>query len=461
VPNSKRLARFLSLLKTNRLLRLLRTIYQTRFAFNTIDRELFAFALPALGGLAIDPLVSLVDTAFIGRLGAAFLAALGINTSLFSLAFFGFNFLANATTPMISTALGNHDRDQAGKVAVQALVLAWCLGVVITGLLISLATPLLKLMGASESLLPLAAQYLQIRALAAPALLTLIASRGILYGHGDARTVLRVVTVLNLVNIVLDPLFIFGFGWGLAGAAWATTLAQYVGAVWFVLSFVRHSARFAIQWYMPPFGAFVPLLKSGSLLTVRTLALITTMSLATAVAARVDVVTVAAHQVVSQLWLLMALTLDALAETAKTLIPRYLGEKPARAKAVANRALFWSVVVGLGLAVLFALGRPLFIRAFTDDPEVIRAVSAVFPFVILMQPLNGLVFVWDGIFMGLNRWSFLAFAMIASCAVSALVLLLVIPFGWGLTGVWWGLVILIAARAMTFTVPYIRYLRTT
>ncbi|MEM7735272.1 MAG: MATE family efflux transporter [Deinococcota bacterium] len=135
-------------------------------------------------------------------------------------------------------------------------------------------------------------------------------------------------------------------------------------------------------------------------------------------------------------------------------------QNPARAKAIANRALFWSVVVGVGLAVLFALGRPLFIRAFTDDPEVIRAVSAVFPFVIFTQPLNGLVFVWDGIFMGLNRWSFLAFAMMASCAVSALVLLLVLPFGWGLTGVWWGLVILIAARAMTFTVPYIRYLRT-
>lgn len=431
------------------------------FKVNHVDLELLAFALPALGGLAIDPLVSLVDTAFVGRLGAASLAALGINTSLFSLAFFGFNFLANATTPMISTALGRHDREQAGRVAVQALVLAWILGVALTGLLISLALPLLRLMGAGEDLLPLATQYLRVRALAAPALLTLIASRGILYGHGDARTVLRVVTVLNLVNVVLDPLFIFGFGWGLAGAAWATTLAQYVGATWFVVTFVRASTRFAIHWQVPTLRALAPLLKSGSLLTVRTLVLIVTMSLATAVAARVGVVTVAAHQVVGQLWLLMALILDALAETAKTLVPRYNGEQnPARAKAIANRALFWSVVVGVGLAVLFALGRPLFIRAFTDDPEVIRAVSAVFPFVIFTQPLNGLVFVWDGIFMGLNRWSFLAFAMMASCAVSALVLLLVLPFGWGLTGVWWGLVILIAARAMTFTVPYIRYLRT-
>ncbi|MEM6431485.1 MAG: MATE family efflux transporter [Deinococcota bacterium] len=425
-----------------------------------VDRELVAFALPALGGLAIDPLVSLVDTAFVGRLGASSLAALGINTSLFSLAFFGFNFLANATTPMISTALGQRRHEHAGDVAVQALCLAWLLGLLLMGVLITLAVPLLELMGADDGLLPPAVAYLRIRALAAPALLTLVASRGIFYGHGDARTVLRVVTVLNLVNLVLDPLFIFGFGWGLAGAAWATTLAQYVGASWFVGTFVRFPARFAIRWQVPTLSALAPLLKSGSLLTVRTFVLILTMSLATAVAARVSVVTVAAHQVVSQVWLLMALTLDALAETAKTLVPRYADNDRKRAKAIANRALYWSIVVGIGLGCMFALFRPLLIRIFTDDPEVIRAVAAVFPFIVFTQPLNGLVFVWDGIFMGLNRWSFLALAMIVSCAAAALVLLLVLPFGWGLTGVWWGMVVLIAARAITFTVPYRRYLQT-
>lgn len=428
-----------------------------------IDRELFAFALPALGGLAIDPLVSLVDTAFVGRLGATSLAALGVNTSLFSLAFFGFNFLAYTTTPMISAALGRGQRQRAGELTVQALFLALLLGVLVAALLNVLTIPLLRMMGASGELLPAAATYLRIRALAAPALLMLTASRGILYGHGDASTVLRIVAVLNAVNIVLDPLFIFTFGWGLAGAAWATTLAQYTGALLFVRLFLRDEIkdrRFNIQWHVPTLDTLRPFIKSGSLLTLRTLALIFTMTLAAAVATRVGVLAIAAHQVAAQLWTLLALTLDALADAAKTIVPRYLGQDQRdSAKYAANRALLWGTLVGVGLAILFFVLQPILPRLFTDDPEVIRAVLALFPFIILAQPLNGLVFVWDGIFMGLEQWSFLALAMFISAGVAATVLLLVLPLGWGLAGVWWGLVTLMIMRALTFTVQYIRFLR--
>jgi len=438
-----------------------------------IDRELFAFAIPALGGLAIDPLVSLVDTAFVGRLGATSLAALGVNTSLFSLAFFGFNFLAYTTTPMISAALGRSERERAGELTVQALFLALLLGVGVAVLLNILVVPLLRIMGASGELLPAAATYLRIRALAAPALLTLTASRGILYGHGDAGTVLRIVAVLNAVNIVLDPLFIFTFGWGLAGAAWATTLAQYTGALLFWRLFLRDGdlrdsnlrdgdkeQRFNIRWHVPTLLTLRPFIKSGSLLTLRTLALILTMTLAAAVATRVSVLAIAAHQVAAQLWLLLALTVDALADAAKTIVPRYLGQnRRDNAKRAANRALLWGTVVGVGLGVLFFALQPLLPRLFTDEPEVIRAVLAIFPFIILAQPLNGLVFVWDGIFMGLEQWSFLALAMVISAGVAAIVLLLVLPLGWGLAGVWWGLVTLMIMRALTFMVQYVRFLR--
>lgn len=428
-----------------------------------IDRELFAFALPALGGLAIDPLVSLVDTAFVGRLGATSLAALGVNTSLFSLAFFGFNFLAYTTTPMVSAALGRGQRERAGELTIQALFLALLLGVLVAVLLNVLTVPLLRMMGASGELLLAAATYLRIRALAAPALLILTASRGILYGHGDANTVLRIVAVLNAVNIVLDPLFIFTFGWGLAGAAWATTLAQYTGALLFVRLFLRDEVkerRFNIRWHVPTLVTLRPFIKSGSLLTLRTLALILTMTLAAAVATRVGVLAIAAHQVAAQLWTLLALTLDALADAAKTIVPRYLGQDQRdSAKYAANRALLWGTVVGVGLAILFFGLQPILPRLFTDDPEVIRAVLALFPFIILAQPLNGLVFVWDGIFMGLEQWSFLALAMFISAGVAAVVLLLVLPLGWGLVGVWWGLVTLMMMRALTFMVQYLRFLQ--
>jgi MATE family multidrug resistance protein len=152
--------------------------------------------------------------------------------------------------------------------------------------------------------------------------------------------------------------------------------------------------------------------------------------------------------------------LDALADAAKTIVPRYLGQDQRdSAKQAANRALLWGIIVGVGLGVLFFVLQPFLPRLFTDEPEVIQAVLALFPFIILAQPLNGLVFVWDGIFMGLEQWSFLALAMFISAGVAAGVLLLVLPLGWGLAGVWWGLVTLMMMRALTFMVQYVRFLK--
>ena len=90
------------------------TLSSHPFFSRSYDRDIIALALPALGALAADPLVSLVDTAFVGRLNATALGALGVNTSIFSLAFFVFNFLAYGTTPLIGRAIGRGDRAAAG-----------------------------------------------------------------------------------------------------------------------------------------------------------------------------------------------------------------------------------------------------------------------------------------------------------------------------------------------------------
>src|SRR5690606_20720960 len=99
------------------------------------DREILALAVPAPGTLAADPLVSMVDTAFVGRLGVVPLAALGVNVSIFGLAFLVFNFLAYGTTPMVARAVGAGDRARAGRLAVEALTLAIVAGIVAVAIL--------------------------------------------------------------------------------------------------------------------------------------------------------------------------------------------------------------------------------------------------------------------------------------------------------------------------------------
>lgn len=421
-----------------------------------LDREILGLALPALGALAADPLVSIVDTIFVGRLGVVPLAALGINASIFSMAFVLFNFLAYGTTPMVARAVGLGDREAAGRVVVQALVVAILAGGVAVLALQVLAGPIVAAMGAEGELRGATLSYLRIRAFAGPAVLLVTAGHGAFRGYHDTRTPLLVTLGLNLVNLVLDPLFIFGFGWGLEGAAYATLIAQWVGALWFVdLLLRRRSVTLGIEARLPAARDLIPFLRVGGELVVRTFALIGTLTLATAVATRVGTVAVAAHQVGSQLWLLLALVVDSLAVAAQAMVARYRGTGAAgTSRAASDRLLLWGLGTGLVLALLFTALAPVLPRLFTDEPRVLDAVGDIFPFIILMQPLNALVFVWDGIYLGLEEFRFVAAQMLLSGAAASVVLLLVIPLDWGLQGVWWGIVTLMLVRAISLAWRY-------
>ena len=134
---------------------------------------------------------------------------------------------------------------------------------------------------------------------------------------------------------------------------------------------------------------------------------------------------------------------------------RQLAEREG-ARAVSNRLLFLGLVVGSMLgAVMWAL-EPWLGALFTDDAVALASLASVFPGVVFLQPLNGLVFVWDGVYMGAQRFVYLAFAMVLSVSVAAAVLSSAIPMGWGLRGVWAGITALMAMRLVTLAIPWIR-----
>lgn len=414
------------------------------------DAAILSLAVPALLTLAADPLVSLVDTAFVGRLGTVPLAALGINTALFTMVFVVLTFLAYATTPRIGKAMGRGDREEAGRTVTQALTLAVVLGVAALALLQIFAVPLLVLLGASGPVLDEALVYLRWRALAGPALLVVTVGNGVFRGLQDTRTPLLVGIGLNLVNLVLDPILIFALGWGLAGAAIATVVAQVAGAAAFLVLLLGRRARIGPARSLPRPRELVPMLRVGGALAARTYALFGLLTAATAVAAREGVVEVAAHQVAFQVWLFLALVVDALAIAAQALIARLVGAgAAAEARAVARRLLVWGGVLGSAIGLLFLSLREVVPRAFTTDPAVVVTVAGLMWFVAVMQPVNALIFVWDGIFIALESFGFLARQMLVSVAAAAAVLALVPPLGWGVAGVWWAIVVLMLLRLGT------------
>jgi putative MATE family efflux protein len=415
-----------------------------------LDREIFRLAVPALGALAADPLVTLVDTAFVGRIGAEELAALGVAGAVFAIAFTVFNFLAYGTTPLVASALGAADDERAASTAGAAVRLALIAGLGATVVVVTLAGPLLDAMGANPEVRAAALPYLRIRALALPAVLLVMVGHGVFRGHQDTKTPLVVTLALNAVNIVLDPIFIFGFDWGLPGAAWATVIAQGSGAVaflWLMYSVDGNPVRVGGA----DRASMRPLMSAGGALIVRTVALIGVLTVTTAVAARLGTVPLAAHQVAVNVWVFFALVVDALAIAGQSLIGKALGaaDTPG-ARAVANRLLWFGLLFGLALGVAIWALRTTIPGWLTDESEVIRAVVTVMPFVAVMQPLNALVFVWDGVAIGAAEFRFLATLMVVAAAAAGLGLGVLALVGGTLVGLWWVIVAWMFVRAAGF-----------
>lgn len=425
----------------------------------SVDREILALAVPALGALAIDPLLTLADTAFVARLGTIELAALGVDAAILTLAFFAFNFLSFVLTPLVAKALGKGETEDAKRYVGTALVLAGLLGVVMT-VVVELAAPaFVSAMGAEGDVALAAVGYLRIRALATVAVLVVTAGHGAFRGHRDTKTPFVVALGVNGLNLVLDPLLIFGLDMGLEGAAIATVAAQWVGAIWFLRLISRRGMAKAPRNLAESLPTLLTLGRNGGLLVVRTVFLLAAFTFAASTATRLGPVEIAAHQLVAQLFLLSAMLADAFEVAAQAMIADETGRGTAASiHALAKRLLRWGVAVGVALLVLVGVGR-YGLRLLASDTVVGEMAVEAAGVAALLEPVGALVFVADGIFVGLLAIGTMAFST-ASGAVVAIALMQWTPMGDSLNGIWWSLGVFLALRGVVFLAGYRRSVET-
>ena len=191
----------------------------------------------------------------------------------------------------------------------------------------------------------------------------------------------------------------------------------------------------------------VRLLKVGRYIFVRTAALMAAFALAGAVVTRFGDASIAAHQIAFQLWVFLALVLDAVAIAGQVIVGRGLGAGDTeRAYAASLRMIWLSVFAGAVFAAVMLAVEGVLPYVFTSDELVVEQTQAIWLLFALMQPLNGAVFALDGILIGASDGPFLAWSMVAAFAVSAVVALAALAFDWGIVGVWAALVVLIGVR---------------
>jgi len=407
------------------------------------DREIVRLALPALGALAAEPLYVLADTAIVGHLGRPQIAALGLAGTVLAGSFTIFNFLTYGTTAVVARASGAGRQDEAARLAAQALWASLGIGVALLIGCEIVAAPLLRGLGGHGRSGHYALIYFRIAAAGLPAALVALAGQGYLRGVSNLRRPLEIVVAANVVNLVLEALFVYGFGWGIAGSAAGTAIAQAGMGAAFIVELLRPHAPSR----RPSLQEMRPLFRIGRQIFVRTTALYASFLVAAAVLARMGDAKIGAHQIAYQLFTFLALLLDAIAIAGQVIVGRMLGAADADgAHAAAVRMIAWSVVVGLVFAAVLAPLSYALPRAFTDDPRVLHEAALLWPFLAAMQPLGAAVFALDGILIGAGDTRYLMWSMLAASGLFVTLAALALSFDWGVVGVWAALDVLIAAR---------------
>lgn len=384
------------------------------FADSARDRDIIRLALPALGALAAEPTYLLVDTAVVGHLGTVQLAALGLAATFLASMFWLFNFLANATTTQIANAYGADQRDLIGTIAAQAVWLAIGIGVALTVLGVVFAGGIVDILQAHGKVAEHAEVYIRISAIGSTFVMLALAGQGWARGVQRMDVPLKILVASNVLNIVLEILFIYGFGWGIAGSAWGTVIAQAVAAIAFVVwmrGTLAHHMRVVRE-------RMRPLIRVGGDLFVRTGLMLLCFNGINALLAKQGATPLAANQVLFQLMIFLALVMDSVAISGQTLIGRELGAAAAQsALAYARRVTALSFYAGLVLAALLSLGHSQLPHVFTNDAAVIHEVARVWWLFVVYVLFSSFVYGWDGVLLGGGDSRAMMLIMIGSTAV--------------------------------------------
>jgi len=418
------------------------------------DREIARLAIPAFGALIAEPIYILSDTAVVGHLGTPQLAGLAVASSILLTLYAVFIFLAYGTTAAVSRLLGAGDEAEAAHQAVQSLWLAGIVGVVVAAAGLALAEPLVTLVGAEGAVRDNALVYLRISLLGVPAMLAVLAGTGYLRGLQDTRTPLVVATGTAVLNLVLEVVLIYGFDQGIGASALSTVVAQTLAAAVYLGMIGRAARRLGVDTGPHP-ASLRSLVRVGRDLLIRTAALRAALVVATAVAARLGTIDLAAQQVAMEIWSALAFGLDAVAIAGQAMVGRALGAGDGEgARGAGRRMIEWGVVLGVAAGVAVLATRTVLPRVFTDDPAVIDLAAFALVWVAAIQPLNGVAFVLDGILIGAGDMAFLARAMVGAALVFVPPALAVAALEVGIGWLWACIALLMATRALTLGVRF-------
>ena len=414
-----------------------------------MNKEILKLAIPNIISNISVPLLSSVDTALMGQLSALHIGAVGVGSMIFNFIYWNFGFLRMGTTGITAQAYGK-DSDKAMALTLgRALFIAVILAILIMLLQVPFGQFSFYLMNLSESQLPLVATYFYIRIWAAPATLALYALMGWYFGMQNAIYPLILTITINAVNIICSLLFIKYWGFEVAGVAYGTVIAQYVGLI-LAMGLFFHKYR-----YLIPELNRAAILKREELkqfLSINSDIFIRTFCLTFAFGFFYSQSSVGGEQLLAVNVILlqflnwMSYGVDGFAFATESLVGKYVGAKQ---QLQLNKSIRLSFLWAIGLAGVYSLLYSIFgtylVGIFSNQGDVITATQPYLFWMVLFPLLSTPCYIWDGIFIGLTASRAMRDSMIISLIIY-LIIHYLLKTDYGNHGLWLALLLFMVAR---------------
>jgi MATE family multidrug resistance protein len=412
--------------------------------------RVFAIAFPAMLANMTTPMLGIVSTAAIGRLGEArLLGGVAMASVAFDCMFWFFSFLRLGTVAFTAQALGAQDRLEINAVLARGLITAACLGLALLALQYPYATATFGLMGGDKSVTAAARLYFTIRMWSAPFLLANYVLLGWLVGQARMRTALFLQVLANATNIVATITLVIIFNFGIAGAAVANVLGEATGCLCGLIAARRlFGNRFAaIGRILFKRSKLMQLLSVNRDIIIRTSSLIAGFFFFTAQGARSGEVTLAANAVLYNFIMIGAFFLDGLANAAEQLCGQSVGGRDAAAfLRAAKLVLGASFGFGVALTISFLLFGHGLIDLMAASVEVRATARQILLYAALAPTCAVMAYCYDGIYIGAAWSRDMRNLMIAALATYLIAWYALRPFG--NAGLWIALLVFLLSRGL-------------
>ncbi len=414
-------------------------------------RRILTIALPIVLSNATVPLLGAMDTAVIGHLGlAAPIGAVGLGATILSMLYWAFGFLRMSTSGLAAQSKGAGDTVELSATLLRALVIGLAAGLALIALHPWLFALAFRIAPASPQVEDMAMTFLRIRIWAAPATIGLYALTGYFVGTERTKAVLALQLWQNGLNMALDLWFVMGLGWGVAGVASASLIAELTGLPLglYLARAAFAPIRAALHRLTNPEALRRTFSASGDIL-IRTVILQVSFTTFVFLGARFGDTTLAANQILLQFLSIMAFALDGVAFAAETLVGQALGAKnPAGLRQTARMSMQWGYAGAGLLALIFAGGGYFAIQVMTNAADVQTQALALLPWLVASPLIGAAAWIYDGIFIGALLTGAMRRAAIQVAFLYVAALAVLVP-SFGNQGLWAALMVMNAARGLT------------